>query len=228
MGIFHILTLQQLRKTPPHFLCCHFCENAFFFLFCLVGKRAFYLKRQKNRRTSSISFLLAHYKIVLFTNKNNLSVEVLFSIKWEAQRKKKTFSFVQVACLKNKSKCWTSVVLMIDLFWKKGKDKAKASILFCFFFCWLCFDQDIENGSYKNLLTFFFRICYDFNFWFESFRVNCGLCLWIFTAFLDGIFWYTNDDFVSGSLRTIRVLFHGIETTVLYVLFQRWNFTRKV
>ena len=90
-----------------------FVKARFFFLFCLNCKR----QRMNKKTEGPVQLLfclvsLSHYKMVLFTKKTICLLEALFS----ENTKKKNFlicarNIFWVACFKNKSKCWTSVVL---------------------------------------------------------------------------------------------------------------------
>ena len=103
----------------------HFCKSAFF-LFCLRWQKA---KRINKKTEGPVQLLfclvsVSHFKMVLFTKKKQF-------VCWEVNEKykeKKSFSFVHKTTFwllvrKNKSKCWTSVVLRLVLKERQRQNK---------------------------------------------------------------------------------------------------------
>ena len=112
----------------------HFCKSAFF-CFAWGGKR---LKESTKKQKDQFNFFFAWFLFLiskwfcLQKKKQFVCWELCFLVN-EKYKVKKSFSFVHkitfwLLVRKNKSKCWTSVVLRLVL-----KERAKTNQAFCFF-----------------------------------------------------------------------------------------------
>ena len=128
-------------------MCCpHYCLLTFVkarFFVCLRWQKAKRINK-KNRRTSSTSFLLGfcfsfQNGFVYKKNKQFVCWELCFLVN-EKYKEKKSFSFVHKTTLwllvrKNKSKCWTSVVLRLVLKERQRQTKHFVFFLLAFLCC---------------------------------------------------------------------------------------------
>ena len=125
--------------------------------FVLPGVAKGKKNQQKNRRTSSTSFLLgfcfSFQNGFVYKKKKQFVCWKLCFLVNEKYKEKKSFSFVHKTTFwllvrKNKSKCWTSVVLRLVL--KERQRQTKHFV----FFCWHCFA--VQTRKKKFFLKLFF------------------------------------------------------------------------